>query len=160
MGKNYNKMYNSRNQEAPKAAEEFKTPVVDEEESVVAVTDPVVDDEVKASAPDVVNDEKETFPKTGRVTGGASLNIRANTSKTSPIVTTLTNGTALTIEEEAGDFYKISKPAAGCVMKKYGEARVSLFMHMERLEDTSPTRQGVKTYSITGIKVKAEEVYS
>lgn len=33
-------------------------------------------------------------------------------------------------------------------------------MHMERLEGSIPTRQGVKTYSITGIKVEAEEVYS
>ena len=121
MGKNYNKMYNSRNQEAPRAAEEFKTSVVNEEEPVVAVTEPVVDDEVKASEPDVVDDKKETFPKTGKVTGGASLNVRANASKTSPIVTTLTNGTPLTVEEEAGDFYKISKPTSGFVMKKYVE---------------------------------------
>lgn len=32
---------------------------------------------------------------------------------------------------------------------------MSLFMHMERLEGTIPTRQEVKTYSITGIKSRS-----
>ena len=132
----YNRMYtrkDSRPEEdvqENKAIEELEQETnVDVEETEVDVTaepeleqeadpEPVKKDEAKNTQK--VKKEK-TLPAKGKVIGGASLNVRSNPLTTAPIVTTITNGTEVTVEEDCADFYRISYPATGFVMKKYVE---------------------------------------
>ena len=76
--------------------------------------------EVEKKEP-VKKEKKVTYPKDGKVIGGASLNVRSNPTPVSAISTTITSGTPVVIEAEAGDFYNISRPVSGFVMKKFVE---------------------------------------
>lgn len=92
---------------------------VEENEADATVTAEPEPEPVKKDAQKVK--KEKTLPAKGKVIGGASLNVRSNPLTTAPIVTTITNGTEVTVEEDCADFYRISYPATGFVMKKYVE---------------------------------------
>lgn len=103
--KNYDKMYKS------------------EEPTVTEVTpDEVVQEELKEVVKRKRKEDKEILEevkKTGKVIGGASLNVRF--APEGKVETTIAEGVEVTIEEDLGDWYKISYPATGYVMKKFIE---------------------------------------
>ena len=107
---NYSSMY--------KAEEEVnETPV---EEVKVETKKPAKKE--KKAAP-VVEEVKETpaSPTTGKVIGNASLNVRQNPNIGAGIITTLTPGTEIEIAEQSDEWFKIARPVAGFVMKKFVE---------------------------------------
>lgn len=93
--RNYNKMYNNEI----------------EKESVVETQ------EVEESKEELKKEVKKT-PSTGKVIGG-SLNVRKVPG--GQVMSILNDGQKVQIAEEDGDWYKISSPRIGYVMKKFIE---------------------------------------
>ena len=77
-----------------------------------------VKEEVKKPAK---KEKKAVIPETGKVIGIANLNVRQNPSLSAGIITTLSPGTEVTILEQSEEWYKISIPVAGFIMKKFVE---------------------------------------
>lgn len=138
----YNRMYTRKDSRPEEDVQENKAVDELEQETNVSVDEieadatatvepePKTDPDVTVEPEPVKKDEtkneqkvkkEKTFPAKGKVIGGASLNVRSNPLTTAPIVTTITNGTEVTVEEDGAEFYKISYPATGFVMKKYVE---------------------------------------
>ena len=104
--KNYNKMYKSNQ----KVDEDVVTPAEIMEEKA-PVEEPEKKKEVKPAKKKI---------KTGTVIGGLNLNVRAEPNGT--IIGSLAPDTKVVIEEDLGDWYRISDPSKGFVMKKFVEA--------------------------------------
>ena len=98
-----------------KVEEVKETPVEEVVEEVIEA--PV--EEVKKPA----KKEKKAaaVPTSGKVIGDASLNVRQNPSINANVITTLTPGTEITITEQSDEWYKISIPVSGFVMKRFVE---------------------------------------
>lgn len=125
---NYASMYKTK-EEPKKTLGEIK-----EELTEAAPAEESINEEAKAEEPEVIEEAveeekveeikapvvKEQPKKVGRVTGGLSLNVR-NTPN-GEIMDVLSNGTQVTIKnEENEDWYEISDPVKGFVMKKFIE---------------------------------------
>lgn len=117
--KNYSKMYNSDTKVDDVAAtpakimEENTTPV--EEPAKEKVTEPKKETKKKAST-----DTEKKKVKDGVVTGDLNLNVRKEPN--GEIIGFVSPGTKVVIKEDLGDWYKISAPIDGFVMKKFIEA--------------------------------------
>ncbi len=104
--KNYNKMFQSNK----KVDEDVATPA-ELMEDKAPEEEPEKKKEVKPA-------KKKT--KTGTVIGDLNLNVRVEPNGT--VIGSLTPSTKVVIEEDLGDWYKISSPSSGYVMKKFIEA--------------------------------------
>ena len=131
MKHNYNNMYKSN------IKEDDETPVIEETAPVEEqITEEAPAEEVEDAVEEVLEDvkipelveEKEEEPKVetpvtkpsyrGTVTGGLNLNIRK--APGGDIVKVVSNGSFVTIEDDSNpDWYKISEPVEGFVMKKF-----------------------------------------
>ena len=89
--------------------------VVEETEEVKEEAVEEVVEEVKEEVPVVSVEKGSTFK--GFVDGTDKLNVRK--SPMNEIVMIIDNGSEVTIEGEEGDWYRISAPVAGYVMKKF-----------------------------------------
>ena len=117
--RNYNSMYKSKtlkeiNEEVASAPVEEPTDVVDKapiEEAVLKEEPKKVEEEKK---PEVAKTEIA-----GVVTGGLNLNVRK--APNGDVVKTIPNGTRVVITDENSnaDWYEISEPVKGFVMKKF-----------------------------------------
>lgn len=100
--KNYNKMY-------------------DKKEETSVITEVTPDEVVETSVEDLIKEQKNDS-KVGKVIGEANLNVRQTPGGS--VITTITPGTEVEIETEVNeDWYKISKPVVGHVMKKFIEVK-------------------------------------
>ena len=110
--KNYNNMYKAKN--LKEINEEVATAPVEElsneEVETTNVEEKVIKVELKE--PEVVKLEKS-----GIVTGGLNLNVRKNPN--GEIIDAIPTGTKVTITDDKGDWYAISSPVSGFVMKKF-----------------------------------------
>lgn len=100
--KNYDKMYQIDDAKTESKIEEEVKPV--NKNKTTKVEELVVEEKNKT---------------TGKVVGGASLNVRFTPNGS--VETTIAEGVEVIIEEDLGDWYKISYPAIGYVMKKFIE---------------------------------------
>ena len=99
--KNYNKMYDNKSEE----------PAV--------MTEVTPDEVIETTIEDIVKENKsKKVPSQGKVIGG-SLNVRIKPNGS--IKTVILEGSIVKIIEEDGDWYKISSPTDGYVMKKFIE---------------------------------------
>ena len=135
---NYNNMYRSNfKKEEPKkvfeeilevsneedapveesAVEEASFEEVKEEEMVEEIEE--VEEVIEEVVEPKVEEPLETkLNKFGRVTGGLSLNVRQNPG--GKVIKVIHNGEKVTIEDDSdNEWYKISEPVAGFVMKKF-----------------------------------------
>ena len=110
MARSYNNMYKSD-------VEKEVTPN-EEVVEVVEVEEPV--EKIKPEKP-AKREKKNAIPESGKVIGDASLNVRQNPSLSAGIINTLTPGVVVNIVEQSDEWYKISAPVAGFVMKKFVE---------------------------------------
>lgn len=99
--KNYSKMY-------------------DKKEEPAVMTEVTPDEVIETTVEDIIKEDKKDSFKTGKVVGEANLNVRQTPGGS--VVTTITPGTEVEIETEVNeDWYKITKPVTGHVMKKFIE---------------------------------------
>lgn len=100
--KNYNKMY-------------------DEKEKAV-MTEVTPNEVIETTVEDIIKENKKDSFKIGKVIGDANLNVRQTPGGS--VITTITPGTEVEIETGVNeDWYKISKPIVGHVMKKFIEVK-------------------------------------
>lgn len=112
--KNYNGMYKSKN--LKEISEEVAAAPV-EELSKIEVEPAEEKDEViihELPKPEVVK-----IDKTGVVTGGLNLNVRKTPG--GEIIDAIPTGTQIKIVDEKDEWYEISSPIVGFVMKKFVE---------------------------------------
>ena len=125
MKRSYNTMYRSNIKDEEETAP-VEEPIVEAApaEEVETAVEEVLED---VKIPEVVEEKKEE-PRVetpvakptyiGVVTGGLNLNIRKNPG--GEIIKAVPNGTNVTIVDDSNkDWYKISEPVAGFVMKKF-----------------------------------------
>lgn len=99
--KNYNKMYDNKSEE----------PAV--------MTEVTPDEVIETTVEDIVKENRsKKAPSSGKVIGG-SLNVRIKPDGN--VKKVIQDGTIVRITEDAGDWYKISSPEDGYVMKKFIE---------------------------------------
>ena len=120
MKNNYNAMYKSS------IKDEDETPVIEETapvEEPAVVAEEVLED-VKIEEPKVEEEKIEETPvkvesseKNGIVTGSLSLNVRKEPN--GDIIKTIAPNEKVIIKDEDGDWFKISSPVEGFVMKKF-----------------------------------------
>ena len=114
--RSYNNMYKPKtlkeiNEEVAAPVEELSK---SEEAPAEEVTDKVEEEVVEEAA----KVEEPKVKKTGVVTGGLNLNVRK--APGAEIIKAIPTGTKVTIEDDSdAEWYKISEPVAGFVMKKF-----------------------------------------
>lgn len=117
--KNYNNMYKPK--EEKKTLGEIKEDLVE----AAPAEEPATPKKAKAEESEVKKEVKKTTvpakkkesKRIGKVTGGLSLNVRK--APNGEIIKAVPNGSILTIIGEDGEWYKISEPLEGFVMKKF-----------------------------------------
>lgn len=105
---NYSRMYKAEEEVTEVPVETVKGTIAEE----------IKKEETKKSAK---KEKKATIPTSGKVIGNASLNVRQKPALDADILTTLTPGTEITIADQSDEWYKISIPVNGFVMKKFVE---------------------------------------
>lgn len=94
--KNYNKMYDKKSEESEVTPDEV----------------------IETTVEDIKKDKPKKAPSKGKVIGG-TLNVRMQPNGN--VKKVIQDGTIVRITEDAGDWYKISSPEDGYVMKKFIE---------------------------------------
>lgn len=110
--KNYNNMYKSKS--LKEISEETATAPVEELSKTEVEPTEVEENVIKMELP---KPEVEKIEKTGTVTGGLNLNVRKQPS--GEIIGSVPSGTKVVIINDRDDWYEISSPVAGFVMKKF-----------------------------------------
>lgn len=111
---NYGKMYKAEEEVTEVPVEPAKGSIAEEIKK-----EEIKKEEIKKS--NTKKEKKNVIPESGKVIGNASLNVRQKPTMESGVITTITPGTEISIIDQSDEWYKISIPVSGFVMKKFVE---------------------------------------